>query len=70
MVIGDEFRRFFGDIVEFGAREGAFKVHFTTTREAFNMMMAAVEGREGDPGQYRDYRLRQIMSESRSHVLR
>ncbi len=62
-VIGEELRRFFGNTTELGARSGRFKVHFASAREAFNMVMAAVDGRPGGPGLYRDYRLRQIMTE-------
>ena len=62
-VIGEELRRFFVKTTELGARTGHFKVHFASAREAFNMVMAAVNGHSGDPGLYRDYRLRQIMTE-------
>jgi hypothetical protein len=62
-MIGEGMRRFLSEVIEHGEREGRFKVHFTTTREMFNLAMAAVDGREGEPGQYRDYRLRQIMQE-------
>jgi len=37
--------------------------HFASAREAFNMVAAAVDGKEGPPGDYRDYKLRQIMHE-------
>ena len=47
-----------------GERTGAFKVHFATAREAFNLALAAVDGRTGEPHQYRDYRLRLIMHEA------
>ena len=36
---------------------------FATAREAFNMVHAAVEGYDDQPGQYRDFALRQIMFE-------
>ena len=38
-------------------------MHFASAREAFNMVAAAVAGKEGQPGAYRDYKLRQIMHE-------
>jgi hypothetical protein len=34
------------------------KVHFTTAREMVNLILAACDGRNGDPGQYRNYRLK------------
>ena len=59
--IGSEVERFWQEVLELSARTGKFKVHFATAREAFNMVMAAIEGREGEPGQYRNYRLHLIM---------
>jgi hypothetical protein len=59
--IGEEAKRFFGDIVEEGGRSGNFTVHFATAREAFNMAAAAIDNRSGSPNGYRDYRLRSIM---------
>lgn len=35
-------------------------VHFVTAREMVNVILAACDGREGNPGDYRDYRLRLI----------
>jgi hypothetical protein len=63
-MMGDELRRFMTEILELGAATGRFKVHFASAREVFNMIVAALEGKRGDPGQYRDYRLREIMKES------
>lgn len=58
--IGEDAKRFFGEMVERSVKNG-HKVHFASAREAFNMVAAAIEGREGDPGKYRDHRLRSIM---------
>ena len=30
-------------------------LHYVTAREMFNVAVAAMEGREGDPGHYRDH---------------
>ena len=60
-MIGELMRRFLGEMLELAERSGEFKVHFATAREAFNIAMAAVDGQPGEPGLYRDYRLRQIM---------
>lgn len=66
MTIGDELRRFLSDTMERGASSGAYKVHFATAREAFNIALAAVDGHAGEPNKYRDYRLRLIMRETES----
>jgi hypothetical protein len=61
--IGEEARRFFSEMIECGERSGKYKVHFAAPREAFNMVMAAIDGKTGSPGEYRDYRLQAIMNE-------
>ena len=62
-MIGEQMRRFMSEVLEFADRSGNLKIHFATAREAFNMAMAAVDGRSGNPHEYRDYRLREIMRE-------
>jgi hypothetical protein len=62
--IGEGAKRFFSEIIENGEKTGEYKVHFATAREAFNMVSAAIDGRNGTPHDYRDYRLRSIMNES------
>lgn len=59
--IGDEAKRFFAELVETGDKTGKYAIHFASAREAFNIAMAANEGREGSPNQYRDHVLTQIM---------
>jgi hypothetical protein len=61
--IGEDARRFWSEALEESGRTGRYRIHFASAREAFNIGMAAVDGRAGDPHQYRDYRLRPIMSE-------
>ncbi|MEZ4301693.1 MAG: hypothetical protein R3B70_42555 [Polyangiaceae bacterium] len=34
-----------------------WKLHYVTAREMFNIAMAAMDGKAGDPGDFRDYRL-------------
>ena len=58
-VIGDSFRRFLEQLVG-GAAERKETLHFVTARELTNIVLAACDGREGDPGQYRDYRFKRI----------
>jgi hypothetical protein len=62
-MIGEQMKRFMQEVLELGDRTGEFKVHFASAREAFNMVAAAVDGKQGEPGSYRDYKLRQIMHE-------
>jgi hypothetical protein len=66
VMIGEQLKRFMGAVLELSERTGEFKIHFATAREAFNMVVAAVEGCSEAPGRYRDYRLRQIMHEPSS----
>lgn len=69
-VIGERMRRFLEEVLDLADRTGAFKLHFASAREAFNMAMAATEGQDDEPHMYRNYRLRQIMhSESCHRVL-
>jgi hypothetical protein len=60
--IGEDAKRFFGGLVAEGERTGKYAVHFASAREAFNMAMAAAEGKGGDPHSYRDHLLRPIMA--------
>lgn len=60
-MIGEQMRRFMTEVLETAAKTGDFNVYFASAREAFNMVMAAVDGRSGSPGEYRDYKLQQIM---------
>ena len=62
-MIGDKLKRFMGEILEQGEATGRFKVHFASAREVFNIILAALEGKQGDPGQYRDYYLHPIWKE-------
>jgi hypothetical protein len=64
LMIGEQMKTFMSQVLDIADKTGEFKVHFASAREAFNMVMAAVDGHEGEPGHYRDYRLRQIMKES------
>lgn len=60
-MIGEDMRRFLSEAAELGERTGKFKLHFASAREMYNMAVAAADGHAGEPGQYRDYRLKQIM---------
>ncbi len=54
---------FFNRVIENGEKTGDYKVYFASAREAFNMVSAAVDGKSGSPGEYRNYRLTAIMDE-------
>jgi hypothetical protein len=69
LMIGEQMKRFMNEVLDAAERTGEFRVHFASAREAFNMVVAAVDGKEGQPGDYRDYRLRQIMQERDARTL-
>ena len=58
--IGERAERFFSKTVENGEKTGEYKTHFATAREAFNIIAAATDGKQGSPNDYRDYRLKAI----------
>jgi hypothetical protein len=63
--IGEKARRFFSEIIENGEKTGDYQVHFASAREAFNLVSAAIDGKQGTPNEFRNYRLQTIMSETR-----
>jgi hypothetical protein len=56
-LLGSPMRAFLTDLAGWARSTGA-KIHFVTAREMTNIALAACDGRDGDPGAYRDYRLR------------
>ncbi|MGA9526785.1 MAG: hypothetical protein WBS24_01585 [Terriglobales bacterium] len=58
-VVGAAFQSFLKDLTE-GARDRKETLHFVTAREMTNILLAACEGREGNPGDFRDYRFRRF----------
>lgn len=62
-VMGAAMQRFLAELTE-GAADRRETIHFVTAREMMNIIWAACDGREGNPGEYRNYRLKQT-SESR-----
>ncbi len=61
-VIGAQFRDFLHHFVN-GAADRKEALHFVTAREMANILLAACDGREGNPGDYRDYRFK-LLSKS------
>lgn len=66
--IGDDARRFFSEIIEKGEKTSQYKVYFASAREAFNMVSAAIDGKKGNPGEFRNYRLKTIMDEKAKKI--
>lgn len=58
-MFGAPMRRFLQEVTE-QSRQGGDRVHFVTAREMVNIALAACSGRSGNPGDYRDFRLRPI----------
>jgi len=56
-VLGEPMQRFLAELTE-GAEDRREIIHFVTARQMVNMIWAACDGREGNPGDYRDYRLK------------
>jgi len=56
-VLGASFRNFLQSMVE-GADQRGEILHFVSAREMVNVILAACDGREGNPGAYRDYRFK------------
>jgi hypothetical protein len=57
-VLGERMTCFLRGLTQTVPHEWGMKIHFATAREMVNMILAARDGREGEPGDYRDYRLR------------
>jgi hypothetical protein len=58
-LLGEPMRRFLQELVD-GARERNETLHFVTARAMTNIILAACDGREGSPGDYRDYRFKRF----------
>ncbi len=58
-VLGEGMKTFLRDLVN-GATDRREILHFVSGREMVNIALAACDGREGNPGYYRDYRLKRV----------
>ena len=56
-------RDFLRELVE-GADERGEILHFVSAREMVNIVLAACDGRDGNPGEYRDYRLKRTRAKA------
>jgi hypothetical protein len=59
-MLGRQIQRFLQDLVKDSRASGQYALHFTTAREMANIILAACDERNGNPGDYRDYRLKLI----------
>jgi hypothetical protein len=66
-VLGIGMRSFLRDLVN-GATSGNEVLHFCSAREMVNIAMAACDGREGNPGEFRDYRLKRARDRESSRT--
>ena len=62
-VLGTRLQGFLDEMVG-GAAERGETLHFVSAREMVNIILAACDGREGNPGQYREYRLKRVGAKS------
>ncbi|MFZ0798297.1 MAG: hypothetical protein WAM98_10970, partial [Terriglobales bacterium] len=58
-VIGGSFQEFLSALVG-GAADRKETLHFVAAREMANILLAACDGRDGNPGDYRDYRFKRL----------
>ena len=59
VMLGAPMVQFLRDLIE-GAPQRSETLHFVSAREMVNIILAACDGREGNPGEYRDYRLKRV----------
>jgi hypothetical protein len=56
MFLGPQLDQMFSDL-EARCKQGPYRLHYVTAREAYNIAKAAEAGLSGNPHQYRDYRV-------------
>jgi hypothetical protein len=59
-MIGASIQQFLKELVEGPGNGSEYRLHFVTMREMVNIVLAACDEHQGNPGEYRDYRLRLI----------
>jgi hypothetical protein len=59
-MLGSSIQRFLRELVKGPGNRTEYLVHFVTMREMVNIVLAACDGRQGNPGEYRDYRFRPV----------
>ena len=68
-MLGSPIQQFLRELVGRPQRQDKYLVHFVTAREMVNIALAACDGNSGNPGQYRDYRLRLNRAPDRNESL-
>jgi hypothetical protein len=63
-LFGTSMQGFLQELLDKSRAGAACKVHFVTAREMVNIALAACDGRGGDPGAFRNYRLK-LVTQSR-----
>ena len=58
MLVGEPMRRFHEFLSETCRDENGLRLHYVSAREMVNILLAAEDGKSGDPSQFRDYRQR------------
>jgi hypothetical protein len=58
VMLGSQVQQFLSELLDPPGRRDKYRVHFVTAREMVNIALAACDGKGGNPGGYRDYRLR------------
>jgi hypothetical protein len=69
VTLGPPMQKFLRELVG-GAEERNEILHFVSAREMVNVILAACDGKEGNPGEYRDYQLKRVRpapSDSQHH---
>jgi len=59
-MFGPAVQTFLRELTDLEKDSGKFRLHFVTAREMVNIILAACDGMEGNPGNFRDYRFRLI----------
>jgi SAM-dependent methyltransferase len=59
VMLGKSIVQFLTDMVK-GAQARSETLHFVTAREMINIILAACDGRDGNPGEFRDYRFKKF----------
>jgi len=60
VMLGSSIQDFLRELVEGPGNRTEYRIHFVTMREMVNIALAACDGREGNPGEYRDYRFQLV----------
>lgn len=59
-MFGSPLQQFLKELVEGPGNGTEYRLHFVTMREMVNIALAACDGRQGNPGECRDYRFRPV----------